>query len=183
MKLSDPSSQLNLEIIIRDKKWKYELPNIESICKISAGVAFEAVKKTEAMYEVALVLCDDDFITALNKRYRNIDSPTNILSFPSNSINPADTGFINEPEMQTLMLGDIAIAREIVVHEARELEISLEDHLRHLIIHGLLHLLGYSHETDHDAIAMESLETSLLGEMGVGDPYAVHGEKHDGEVT
>ncbi len=110
--------------------------------------------------EVSLLFCDDARIRELNRQFRGLDKPTNVLSFPG-----------PEPLETALFLGDIAIAHETVAREAKEQGKTLEQHCRHLIVHGFLHLLGYDHEDDGEAEAMEAMEIRVLGRLGVEDPY------------
>ena len=98
----------------------------------------------------------------LNRDWRGIDKSTNVLSFPQ--IEPF--GPVSG------ILGDIILARETLVREAQEQGVSLEDHFTHLVVHGFLHLLGYDHMDDDEALAMEGLETQILASLGVADPYA-----------
>jgi probable rRNA maturation factor len=114
--------------------------------------------------EVAIVLTDDSGIRSLNRDWRGIDKPTNVLSFPA-AQSPARRG---EPRM----LGDIAIAYETTRREADSESKPFANHLRHLAVHGFLHLVGYDHENDADAETMESLERAILAGLGVPDPYA-----------
>jgi probable rRNA maturation factor len=109
---------------------------------------------------VSLLFCDDLAIRALNRQFREQDKPTNVLSFPG-----------PEPLETTHFLGDIAIAHETVAREAQEQGKSLEQHCRHMIVHGFLHLLGYDHEDDEEAEAMEAMEIRVLRRLGVDDPY------------
>ena len=107
--------------------------------------------------EVSLVLTDDAAVQILNRDYRGKDRPTNVLSFP----------VVNAPGL----LGDIVLSRETLVREAKIGEKAVHDHLTHLIIHGLLHLLGYDHETERDAVVMEALEVQALAKLGIANPY------------
>ena len=100
---------------------------------------------------------------ALNLRWRGVDKPTNVLSFPA-----APPGRSAEPGT----LGDIALAYETLAREAEELGVPLADHYRHLVAHGFLHLIGYDHETDEEAERMEALETRIMARLGAADPYA-----------
>lgn len=113
-----------------------------------------------------LMLSTDARVRILNLQYRGLDKPTNVLSFPSAA--PPPRTRTAEPHH----LGDLILARETLVREAADLRISPSDHFRHLVLHGLLHLLGYDHETDEDAEEMEALETRILATLGVADPYA-----------
>ena len=111
--------------------------------------------------EVSIVLCDDAFIQTLNRTWRGKDRPTNVLSFPTADV---DRG-------PAAMLGDIVIAYETCVREAAEEGIMVADHLAHLFVHGFLHLLGYDHEVDEEADAMEQLEALSLAAIGIASPY------------
>ena len=110
---------------------------------------------------MSLCLADDAALRALNLRWRGLDKPTNVLSFPA-----APLGHGGDPTA----LGDIALAYETLAREAEDLGVSLVDHYRHLLAHGFLHLIGYDHETDAEAERMEAVETRILTHSG-GDPY------------
>jgi probable rRNA maturation factor len=112
--------------------------------------------------ELSIVLTDDAEQRVLNRDWRGIDRSTNVLSFPQ--IEPF--GPVSG------MLGDIVLARETVEREAAEQAIPLADHFTHLVVHGFLHLLGYDHVDDDEALVMEGLETQILASLGVADPYA-----------
>lgn len=113
--------------------------------------------------EVAVMLTDDAGIRVLNRDWRSKDKATNVLSFPT----PQMAREAGEPH-----LGDIAIAYETVAREAVAEEKPFDDHLTHLAVHGMLHLLGFDHETPDDAEEMEAMERAILAELGVSDPYA-----------
>ena len=113
--------------------------------------------------ELSVVLAGDETLQALNREWRDKDKPTNVLSFPSEEVEPGETPGI--------LLGDIVISMETTAREA-ELENKHPDHhFTHLIIHGFLHLFGYDHETTTDAEIMESLETRILAELNIENPY------------
>jgi probable rRNA maturation factor len=114
-----------------------------------------------AGYILEVVLSDNAHVGELNRRHRGKDKPTNVLSFSA----PADFGTEHA-------IGSVVLAFETVVGEAREQGKTLRDHLQHLVVHGVLHLLGHDHETDEDAEDMEALERSILAGLGVADPYA-----------
>lgn len=114
---------------------------------------------------VTVVLSDDEEVRALNRQFRGADKPTNVLSFPG-----ADMLAGSAPPR---FLGDVILARETVRREAREQDKTFEDHATHLVVHGVLHLLGYTHDSDQDADRMEALEVAILAELGVADPYNV----------
>jgi probable rRNA maturation factor len=113
--------------------------------------------------EISIMLCDDARIRTVNKEWRGIDKPTNVLSFPA--VPPARL-------KSAPMLGDIVIAFETVEREAQAEDKPFADHLRHLTIHGLLHLLGFDHETTDEAEIMEACEVRALARLGIADPYA-----------
>ena len=113
--------------------------------------------------ELSLVFTDDANIRTINSKWRYIDKATNVLSFPAFSIQPG--------QRPGPILGDIVIARETVQREAQEENKSFDDHLSHLIVHGLLHLTGYDHQNDDEAEQMESLERKILASLGISDPY------------
>lgn len=117
----------------------------------------------EVEAEVSLLLCDDATIQQLNRDWRGLDRPTNVLSFPAPKGGPA-----HGPRL----LGDIAVAFETTRREAEAEGKPVADHLTHLVVHGYLHLIGYDHEVETEALQMEALETSILADLGIADPYA-----------
>ncbi|MEQ9643678.1 MAG: rRNA maturation RNase YbeY [Alphaproteobacteria bacterium] len=123
-----------------------------------------AGRAPHAAGEVCLLLTDAEHIRALNRDWRGRDRATNVLSFPAGE--PARAG--GPP----LFLGDVAVAREVVVAEASAQAKSLDAHFTHLVVHGVLHLLGYDHQADADAVIMEDLERRVLARLGIADPYA-----------
>jgi probable rRNA maturation factor len=114
--------------------------------------------------EICVTLSDDRSVAALNGRWRGKGAPTNVLSFPAPRHSGTDTA---------RFLGDIILAFETVEREAGGEGKTIEDHVAHLVVHGLLHLLGYDHMTDDDAQIMEALEIRALATIGVADPYAM----------
>jgi len=112
--------------------------------------------------ELSIVLTDDAEQRLLNRDWRGIDKPTNVLSFPQIEPFGPVSGIV----------GDIILARETLEREAAGQGISVEDHFTHLVVHGFLHLLGYDHVKDDEALVMEGLETQILASLGVADPYA-----------
>jgi probable rRNA maturation factor len=110
--------------------------------------------------EISVVFCDDAFIRKLNRQWRGLDKPTNVLSFPAAG-GPA----------QTALLGDIVIAFETAANEAAEKRIPLRDHAAHLLVHGFLHLIGHDHIKSAEAEVMEAHERAVLEKLGIADPY------------
>ena len=118
--------------------------------------------KVAGVAEVTVVLTDDAEQHELNKQWRGFDKSTNVLSFPQLEPFAPVAGLV----------GDITLARETVEREAAEMGITLEAHFTHLVVHGFLHLLGYDHIEEAEAVKMESLETKILSGLGIADPYA-----------
>ncbi len=129
---------------------------------IAKAVAVTKIKLAKGA-EVSLLLCDDARIREINRDWRGLDKPTNVLSFPA---------VPRAMLAKSPAVGDIAIAWETVAREANDEGKSFRDHYMHMVAHGFLHLLGYDHETDAEAEEMEGLEISILGALGVADPYA-----------
>jgi len=149
---------LAVDVMINSALWQAE-PKAKSIVRRSVMEAAAAV--STAARELAIVLTDDSAIRQLNREWRNKDAATNVLSFPMPS----------QGVGETMLLGDIVIAYETTAREAQAEGKPLRDHLAHLAVHGFLHLLGYDHETDREADAMESLEAVILSRLGVPNPY------------
>lgn len=129
--------------------------------RIDAVVKALTARVGDAEGTVALALADDAMVRDLNRRFRGKDKPTNVLSFPSGETGGADTH-----------IGDVILAIETLRREADADGKPVGDHFAHLVIHGILHLMGYDHESDDDAECMECLETAILADLGIDDPYA-----------
>jgi probable rRNA maturation factor len=154
------SDTLAIETRIDASGWS-ALEDLDALVGGSVRAALEeSGDALAAGAEVSLLFCDDVAIRELNRQFRGQDKPTNVLSFPG-----------PEPIESAVLLGDIAIAHETVAREALEQGKSLEEHCRHMIVHGFLHLLGYDHEDDEEAEAMEAMEIRILQRLGVDDPY------------
>lgn len=123
-----------------------------------------------ACVEVSVRLADDGEVRELNRRYRGKDQPTNVLSFPMIQADLLQTVTENSDDGEVL-LGDIVLAHGVCAAEAAEKGVPLADHATHLIVHGLLHLLGYDHQGTAEAEAMESLETEAMAALGLHAPY------------
>lgn len=127
---------------------------------------------TAAVIEIAVRLTSDAEVRQLNAQYRQKDKPTNVLSFPMIEADLIDVLTQNSDDGEVL-LGDIVLAHGVCADEAADKGISVEDHATHLIVHGVLHLLGYDHQGDSEADAMESMERAALETLGIPDPYLV----------
>ena len=154
--MNDVPSPDSIETLSRDPRWDADDEDWPSLAEKTLS-AVNVALKPERRGEIALLLDDDAALQALNAQWRGKDKPTNVLSFPA----PPGP-----------MLGDIAVSRDTLAREAAEQGKTFRDHALHMIVHGLLHLHGFDHETDDEAGAMEALETQILATLGVDDPYA-----------
>jgi probable rRNA maturation factor len=154
------------EVLVVADCW-HDVPGAEAVIQRAIATAADAVDANVGEAELAIMLTDDSGIRTLNSNWRGIDKPTNVLSFPA--LQPAAP---QKPGDAPRMLGDIAIAYETMRREADEEGKPFDHHLSHLAVHGFLHLIGYDHENDDDAEAMEALETEILAQLGIPDPYA-----------
>ena len=168
----DPDGPSTISVAVGASAWRTHLADPKEVCRRAAQVALARVPTPPwlARAEVSVLLADDATVRRLNAAYRGQDRPTNVLSFPTfERILEAAPG--HRPE-GPLPLGDVVLALETVRAEAAAAGKPLSDHASHLVVHGCLHLLGYDHQNGEDAARMESLERSVLGELGIADPYA-----------
>jgi probable rRNA maturation factor len=154
---------LTVDVLIESEAWQ-DLPAAEDVARQALVVAASGAGIRNA--ELSILLCNDHAIAALNGRWRGQEKPTNVLSFPALPLPDGATLQEKRP------LGDIAIAYETLVCEARRSGKAPSAHLSHLVVHGFLHLVGYDHETDDEAEEMERLERDILTRLGIADPYA-----------
>jgi probable rRNA maturation factor len=148
----------SVDIQVQSPLWDSEPAAEETVREAIAAAA----KRVPAAGEVSVALTDDAAIRTLNRDWRGFDKPTNVLSFPASA--PKIKGF-------PILLGDIIIAYETLAREAGEEDKPVLHHLAHLAVHGYLHLLGYDHQTDSEANAMEGLEREILNVLRIADPY------------
>ena len=164
---------LDLEVIAETPAWATSLPGFVELCRAAADAAFAAASGDRRFpggaAEATLLLSDDARIRALNKTFRGRDEPTNVLSFPSVEVDVLAAAGADAPPC---VLGDIIIAFETTAGEAARKGTSLRAHLSHLVAHGMLHLLGYDHTTDGEALEIEALEVHALAALGIADPYS-----------
>ena len=154
------------EVLVVADGWHGE-PDVETVIHRAIAAAAELADADIGEAELAVMLTDDAGIRTLNSNWRGIDKPTNVLSFPA--LPPTGPGGPDDPPR---ILGDIAIAYQTTRKEADDEQKPFDHHLSHLAIHGFLHLIGYDHEKDGDAEAMEALEQEILAQLGIPDPYA-----------
>lgn len=142
-----------IEIEVEAEAWTGALPDAEAVVERAAQAALGTVEG-----DIVVLLTDDAAVRELNGRFRDKDRPTNVLSFPA-------------PENAFPHLGDIVLAYGVCATEAEAQGKTLADHLSHLVVHGVLHLLGRDHEDDAEAEEMEAEEREILAQIGVADPY------------
>lgn len=152
------SGKLEITFHINNDLWKSRLRPYTKTVRLALEAALAECKPKATQFEVAIVLADDAFVQKLNKDYRGKDKPTNVLSFPS------DISASSE-------LGDIILALEAIEREAKEQKKSFRNHTTHLLVHGFLHLLGYDHIEEKQAIIMEGKEIKILKKLGIDNPY------------
>jgi probable rRNA maturation factor len=146
-----------IDVLVESGLW-LEPRAIKSKVRRAVNEAAAALSTSDA--ELAIVLTDDSAIRLLNRQWRGIDAATNVLSFPTHSRG-------GKPPL----LGDIVLAYETIAREARAERKPFAHHVAHLAVHGFLHLLGYDHQRDRDAEAMEQLERGILRHLAIADPY------------
>ncbi|WP_295195476.1 rRNA maturation RNase YbeY [uncultured Brevundimonas sp.] len=142
-----------IEIEVEAEAWSGALPDAEAVVERAAQAALGTVEG-----DIVVLLTDDAAVRELNGRFRDKDKPTNVLSFPA-------------PENAFPHLGDVVLAYGVCATEAEAQGKTLADHLSHLVVHGVLHLLGRDHEDDAEAEEMEAEEREILAQIGVADPY------------
>lgn len=168
MSVRKSKTLLDIQLSVEEGSWPQE-PVLQDLCEKVLQLAASFIARQEGQsfsaepVELSLLFTDDASIQAINREWRKIDKPTNVLSFPAYPLRPGD-----KPGP---MLGDIILADDTIRREAAELEKTFDDHLTHLLVHGFLHLFGYDHMNNADAERMEALETGILTELGLSDPY------------
>jgi len=175
-----PSSGTEIAVVVRDSAWCETLQDAAGVARRAAWAALRQqygdasgpaeldAPRSEpptAARELTVVLADDHMLRRLNRQYRGQDRATNVLSFAG-----LDVPSTGKPEMPRL-LGDVVLARETILEEARAQNKAPGEHLSHLVVHGVLHLLGFDHETDAQAESMETVECAVLADLGIANPY------------
>ncbi|MGB3408645.1 MAG: rRNA maturation RNase YbeY [Jannaschia sp.] len=156
-----------VDVVLEDARWS-------DLDRLAAAAVPAALAGADVGldWEVVVMGCDDARIALLNADFRGKPSPTNVLSWPSQNRAPTVPGQApGRPDPDTPDLGDIAIAYETCLREAEEQGKTFDAHVTHLLVHATLHLLGYDHETEADAVRMESLEVRIVTALGLPDPY------------
>ena len=162
---------MNVEISVEYPSWN-SINNLEKITEECIETVFEMLNKDSLFQEVCVLFTNDDEIKCLNKTFRGIDKPTHVLSFPAieeEEWNYDD--FENNETERSNILGSIAIAYETLEREAKEQQKIFTDHLKHLLVHSMLHLFGYDHIDVNEANEMETLEIKILEKLNVKNPY------------
>jgi len=149
-------------VLVEEPQWRTEGRGFPAELRRAARNALNEAKSKAG--NLTILLADDAKLEALNTRFRGKAKPTNVLSFPAGGEE---------------YLGDVAIAYGVTAREARETGKSIHDHALHLAVHGVLHLLGYDHESAREARIMEPLEIAILAKLGIADPYAAHAARVD----
>lgn len=162
------------DTIIEDDRW--QTADLPALAERAAQATLRHLSLDPALWEIAVLGCDDARIAALNADFRGKPQPTNVLSWPEDDLGPDTPGHPPAPPTPEggkgpSHLGDIAIAFDTCQREAQEAGKPATDHITHLIVHAVLHLLGYDHIRDQDATLMEETEVAILGKLGVDDPY------------
>ncbi len=166
-----PAWTLTAEVLAEDHRWA--ALDIEALCERAFGAVLTQLGVTGEV-EVSVLACGDRRIAELNADFRGKPQATNVLSWPSEERGAVQPGTVPAPLRRgggPVELGDIALAFETCAAEAAAAGIAMADHVTHLSVHALLHLMGYDHERDADAELMEQIETRILGKLGVADPY------------
>ncbi|MHA1524474.1 MAG: rRNA maturation RNase YbeY [Alphaproteobacteria bacterium] len=163
---------IEIDILVQAPAWR-AVDDLAAIARAAVHQTLRTIPlNTPAMpTEISLVFADADFVAALNKTHRGKSGPTNVLSFPG--VDPGDV----VGDVGVILLGDVVLAFEVVAAQAKAGEIALAHHTAHLLVHGILHLLGYDHILDKDAQIMEALEIGILEHMKITNPYATDTRK------
>jgi probable rRNA maturation factor len=157
-----------VDLVTEEPRW--EIAGLAEVAERAARAALAAAGREPERHELSLLACDDARIAALNGTFRGRAAATNVLSWP------AFAGAVPAAEgPDALFLGDVALAYETCAAEAAAADVTLADHAAHLVVHGVLHLLGHDHAAEDQAEAMEALEAKILATMGVANPYGRDG--------
>lgn len=165
---------MEIDILIEAPEW--DAVDLPTLAEAAATAALHELGLAPDRFALSVLACDDARIATLNTEFRGKPAPTNVLSWPADDFTPARPGLppplpTPDPSGLPLELGDLALAYGVCVREAADAGTPFAHHIHHLFVHGVLHCLGFDHETDADAELMEGLETRILARLGVPDPY------------
>jgi probable rRNA maturation factor len=163
-----------VDIIVEDSRW--DGLGLSALAERAASSALQGLGLDPEGFQISLLACDDARIAALNADFRGKPTPTNVLSWPSEERAAEFVGEEPDPPVpgtakDPTELGDIALAWETCAREAAEQGKAMDAHVAHLVVHAVLHLLGYDHVEDEDAALMEGHEVRVLASLGLPDPY------------
>ncbi len=164
---------MDIDILIEDPAW--ETTDLRQLSLVAPKAVFAELSLSRPHAVISILACDDARIAALNAQFRGRDTATNVLSWPGQNRCATTPGHMPDLHNLSTDLGDIALAFGTIMREAREIPKPFDHHLTHLLVHGVLHLLGFDHTTQADAALMENLETRILARLGVPDPYSPNG--------
>ena len=161
---------MSVDIVIEDTRWK--TIDLTQIANTAFYETLSLLDLRPKSFACCVLACDNKKIKQLNNKFRDKNGSTNVLSFPATLENHALKRKLMSSEVSDLHeLGDIAIAFEICKKEAVNSKIMFEHHVYHLIIHAVLHLLGFDHDEEKNAAEMEKIEVQVLAKLGINDPY------------
>jgi probable rRNA maturation factor len=167
--------KIEIYVALHDMRWKSAIENSEAYCKQIITRVLEAFPEhwrhrtvgpdgKQYRMEVACILSEDTEIAGLNERFRGKSKPTNVLSFVADPDGPLDDDI-------PVVLGDIIVSYDTIVKEAMEQNKPLRHHFTHILVHGIMHLIGFDHVQDDEAEIMERYEKDILAELNIPDPY------------
>lgn len=167
-----PLPPIQVDVSVAAAAWTDCLPQAEEqiVPWVQAALsgAWDMLDLPPGPLEISVMLADDQIVRCMNRDWRGQDKSTNVLSFAA-----LDDEDAPQPAGAPVLLGDVILALETCRAEAADQKIGIQDHVAHLVVHGVLHLLGFDHEEDEDeAVLMEGLETRILAGLGIADPYA-----------
>jgi probable rRNA maturation factor len=157
----------HVAVLVEAPEWSRRLHTAAALARRAVREALSAEPHGTSHVELSVVLTDDRAVRRLNRDWRGQDKPTNVLSFPAQNGTPV----LRLPAGVPVPLGDVVVACGVAAAEAAAQGKTLRAHLAHLVVHGVLHLLGHDHEADAEAERMEALEAKILRRMGIANPY------------
>lgn len=163
-----------VDVVIEDARWNED--HLARLSEQAARATLAHLGLAPDGFEIACLACDDARIAALNSAFRGKAQPTNVLSWPTWDLSAEDDGGTPDLPEDGDSLGDIALSYDTCAREAAEQGKPFDAHLTHLIVHSVLHLLGFDHIRDKDAALMEETELRILAQLGVADPYETGAE-------